>query len=134
MNDSVRESRKERRNMQAEFKQKLLDNGFEMEKTLTRFMGKEDMYEKFLKRFLDDHNMEKLESAYKQENMEDAFFAAHTLKGVIANLGMDALLKPLTPFVEKLRAGDNDEEAKEYFVRVKAEYENIISILKEHVG
>ncbi len=116
--------------MQEEFKQKLLDNGFEMDKTLARFMGKEDLYEKFLLRFQDDKNMEKLKSAYENDNMEEAFFAAHTLKGVVANLGMEPLLEPLTPLVEKFRAGKKDDEAEAYYNEVIACYDNIIKMLK----
>ncbi len=116
--------------MQEEFKQKLLDKGFEMEKTLARFMGKEDLYEKFLLRFKEDKNMEKLKAAYEKGNMEEAFFAAHTLKGVVANLGMEPLLKPLTPLVEKFRAGEDDAEAKAYFDEVSVQYENIMETLQ----
>lgn len=115
--------------MQQEFKEKLLAYGFELNKTLERFMGNEDLYEKFLKRFVEDGNMEKLKTDYEGGDMEGAFFAAHTLKGVAANLGLDPFLKPLSPLVEKLRTGELDEEAKEYYAKVVDEYENIINLI-----
>lgn len=119
--------------MKPNFKERLIDYGFEIDKTLERFMGNEDLYEKFLKRFLEDESMENFKMYYEEEDMDKAFFSAHTLKGVAANLGITPILIPLEPLVEKLRAGESGEEVKEYFEKLKEEYEKVKVIIEEEL-
>ena len=42
----------------------------------------EKMVQKFVLKFLNDKSYELLEASLKEENYEDAFRAAHTIKGV----------------------------------------------------
>lgn len=116
--------------MQPEYKEKLLECGFEMDKTMARFMGNEELYEKFLNRFTEDESMEKLKICYEEGDLEEAFFAAHTLKGVAANLGLKPLLEPLEQLVEKLRAKEKDDEAKAYFEKTMEKYREVIEIIQ----
>ncbi len=67
--------------------------------------------------FLDDDSYPKLEDALKKENVEEAFRAAHTLKGVCQNLGFTNLYQPAYELTEVLRAGTL-EGSKEWFDRV----------------
>lgn len=87
-------------------KELLEHHGFDVEGTLSRFMKNEQLYRKCMKKFLDDSNMRKLKEACVQENKEEAFRAAHTMKGLVSNLGIGKLYGLLTPAVEKLRAGE----------------------------
>ncbi len=47
------------------------------------------MLARFALKFLDDESMDKLEAAMAVGDAEEAFMAAHTLKGVSQNLGFE---------------------------------------------
>lgn len=86
-------------------KELLEQHGFDVDGTMKRFLNNETLYKKCLKKFLDDKSMERLKNACISSNAEEAFKAAHTMKGFISNLGMERLHQLLIPMVEKLRAG-----------------------------
>lgn len=90
------------------FKDAMIELGVDYSATLARFLGKEDFYQKVTLKFLKDTNMQTLEDALARSDASTAFKATHTLKGLAANLGFDALLVPLTPMVEILRKGSLD--------------------------
>ena len=52
----------------------------------------------------------------------EACRAAHTIKGVCANMAISALLESSSQLTELLRAGDMGDQAQELFQRVKADY------------
>lgn len=86
--------------------QRLTGAGIDVNDALDRFMNNEAMMLKFLMRFLQDQNMEKLRQAVAAGDAEGAYIAAHTLKGVAGNLSMKRLYARLCEVVEPLRAGD----------------------------
>ena len=67
--------------------------------------------QKFALMFLRDRSMEDLRAGMRDEKYENAFLAAHTLKGVCLNLGFSGLYAPVCDITEKLRAGNYDEAA-----------------------
>lgn len=89
--------------MEQEIREKLEQNGFEINGTMERFMNNEMLYMKFMKKLLEDHNYEGFMSAIEARDYADAFVHAHTLKGVLANLGLVGPLEALVPVVETLR-------------------------------
>ena len=64
---------------------------------------------------------EELEAALKEQNVKEAFRAAHTLKGVCQNLGFSNLYAPAVTLTETLRAGQLDGTA-EQFAEVEKQY------------
>ena len=60
--------------------------GADYHSTMARFMGNEAMYMKFLDMLFKDDNLEKLGEALEKQDYEEAFSAAHTLKGVVGNM------------------------------------------------
>ena len=64
--------------------------GSDYEETARR-LGSEELIRKFALKFLNDPSFEELESAFAEHEVEKAFRAAHTLKGVAINLGFDGL-------------------------------------------
>ena len=74
----------------------LIAAGIDYDTALRRMMGKESLYYRFLKKFLDDENYVLLLEAAGQGDSGAAFRAAHTLKGVCGNLGMDRLFGAVT--------------------------------------
>lgn len=75
--------------MDERFRKQLEESGADVDTTLKRFMGKEALYMKFIMKFLDDDNYDKLKENLKAGNYEETFNSAHTLKGVAANLGIE---------------------------------------------
>lgn len=61
------------------------------------------LVKKFITKFLDDGSFAELNSAMEQGDRELAFRAAHTLKGVSANLGLERLRRSASELTELLR-------------------------------
>lgn len=106
----------------------LKSNGVDVDGTLGRFMGRIEMFEKFIFRFLDDKNYALLNDSLEKSDVKEAFMAAHTLKGVCANLGLNPLREASSEITELLRAEKLDE-AKEYFINVKDAYEKMVEVI-----
>ena len=70
--------------------------GIQVDEALERLMGSEALLERLLGKFLEDRNL-------AEDRREDAFRAAHTLKGVCGNLSMTRLEALVSQMVELLR-------------------------------
>ena len=84
---------------------------------------------KFVLKFLDDTSYANLKEALATGNVEEAFRAAHTLKGVCLNLGFDNLYKASSAITEILRAGEL-AGAKEVFEEVEKQYNITVNAIK----
>lgn len=115
--------------MEDVLREKLLDAGVNIETAMERFMNNEKLLEKFLKKFPQDPNYEELLVAVAEKRYEDAFKAAHTLKGVCGNLSLESLYENVCTVVELLRNGEG-EEIETALPNVKAEYERVVAILE----
>ena len=82
----------------------------------------EALIKKFAKKFLDDGSYASLKKGLEEQNGEEAFRAAHTLKGVCQNLGFDNLYEVSFDITEKLRGRDTDG-CEELFAKVTEQYE-----------
>ena len=69
----------------------------------------ERLVQKFVLRFLDDGSFALLEKSMAEKNYEEAFRAAHTIKGVCQNLSMDKLQASSSRLCESLRNGYTPE-------------------------
>lgn len=103
--------------------------GGDYDKVLSRLQG-EALIKKFVKKFSDDKTMEYLISSFKEGRIEDAFRAAHTIKGVAANLGLDMLGESAAELTERLRGAENFPEEK-YLEKVSEAYEFTVEKIKE---
>ena len=113
------------------FDELLTELGIDSAYTLVRFSGMKNILERFLLRFLDDSCMELLNQAFAHGNPDDAERAAHTLKGLAANLGLDELSRRAAQCVQTIRNNDF-ETAKQQYPYISEEYERIIHILKKY--
>ncbi len=92
-------------------------------------LGSEQMVQRFALKFLDDTSYQKLEETLQAKDVEQAFRAAHTLKGVCLNLGFDNLFAVSSELTEKLRAGELDG-TDEMFQKVKEQYEITVAAIR----
>lgn len=96
----------------------------------------ERMVQKFVLKFLDDGSYDLLVRSMEAENYEEAFRAAHTIKGVCQNLDFTRLYESSSQLSEALRGGCSPE-APALAERVGADYQQTIAAiraLKESVG
>lgn len=77
--------------------------GGNFDDVITRLPSRK-MVERFLGKFLEDRSFEELCRKIAEGKREDAFRAAHTLKGVCANLSLNRLLTSADTLTEELRA------------------------------
>lgn len=63
----------------------------------------DSMVERFMFKFLEDDTMANLRAAVAEKNIPDSFRAAHTLKGVAANLAFTELQAKASALTEQLR-------------------------------
>ncbi len=85
---------------------------------------------RFALKFLDDPSYSNLEKAIQEQNAEEAFRAAHTLKGLCLNLGFDRLYKVSAELTEKLRGRELDGYEALYG-KVQKEYKNTIDAIRK---
>ena len=108
--------------------------GGDYEDTMKR-MGMERLLQKFMLKFLDDKSFEELCSSMEQKKYEEAFRAAHTLKGLCLNLGFKTLAESSSSLTEALRPQQFEEsdmvEIMKMLEQVKRNYEMTVSVITE---
>jgi len=89
----------------------------------------ETLVKKFVGKFLTDQSYQQLETTLKAENYEEAFRAAHTLKGVSQNLSFTKLYESSHEITEALRT-QNYDLAAQLFARVEADYAQTVAAIQ----
>ena len=94
-----------------------------------------NLVKKFIAKFLDDGSFSELCLAMKEGQLEKAFRAAHTLKGVSANLSLTRLLSSASQLAELLRAEAETipADADLLFEEVKKDYELTVSVIRAYL-
>ena len=85
--------------------------GGDYEEAMNR-LRMEKLVSKFIVRFLDDTSCNDLVAAHAAGDETQMFEAAHTAKGVCANLSLPELTKPASQITEALRPGNDDLKAQ----------------------
>lgn len=93
-----------------------------------RLMGNTKLITKFLQRFPEDKSYLCLMDALEKGQCEEAFRAAHSLKGVCSNLSMTGLYKVVSIQVEALRSGDL-QRGREMMPAVTEEYKKMVDMI-----
>lgn len=88
------------------------------------------LIEKFVRKFPEDPSYEQLRRALADDCLEDAFRAAHTLKGVAANLSFACLRQSASTLTELLRhAQAIPTGADAMFADVTREYHRVLEAI-----
>lgn len=93
-------------------------------------LGNTEMIEKFVKKFVLDDSFERLKKRLCENDVKQAFRAAHTLKGICLNLGFVSLYKPVCEITELLRAGDG-KSAKNVFPELEKCYTELVTLAEK---
>lgn len=91
----------------------------------------ERLVTKFVVKFLDDDSCALLLRSMDAENYEEAFRAAHTIKGVCQNLSFTTLYQSSHALAEALRNGYTPE-APALYAQVQADYEKTVSAIRAY--
>lgn len=119
--------------MTEELKNALLAAGVDLEGSVARFSGNLALYERFLKKFVDDAVYQSVVKAFQDKDYEAASSGVHTLKGVSGNLGITRLYHACSDTMNDLRAGNHDKASVSYLKIVEA-YQEIIAIIQDERG
>lgn len=93
----------------------------------------EKLVQKFVLKFLNDGSYGLLCGSLASGDRDEAFRAAHTIKGVCANLAFNALLESSEALTEALRDGKPPQLGEDELVaRVKADYERTAQAIRAY--
>lgn len=97
---------------------------------------REALVKKFITKFLDDGSYAQLCCAMQEGQREEAFRAAHTLKGVCGNLGFDRLYHSASRLTELLRpqADAISEEVGSLMEEVSGDYELTVNAIGDYLS
>ncbi len=91
----------------------------------------ERLVQKFVLKFLDDGSYDLLCRALEEGNREEAFRAAHTIKGVCSNLAFTQLLQFSSQLTELLREdGGDSEQVQALFGQVRESYQRTAQAIR----
>lgn len=119
--------------MDEKTKAALRDAGLDTDTAINRFMGNENMYEKFLVKFINDKNFDAISSAMDNQDWDSMFAALHTLKGVSGNLEMTHLFQACSDAVCYFRNNDNKnlQEVQALYGHIQTAYNQVIDVIKK---
>ncbi len=105
-----------------------INNGIDYDAAMKLFMGKQEIFQKFLAKFSKDTSYSQLKDAVEAGDCDAAFKAAHTLKGVSGNLSLADLMKVAADVTELFRAGDL-EGGRAQMAELDRQYERVMEFL-----
>lgn len=82
------------------------ENLIEIDAVKERFMGNYKMFSSYLYQFAQGALFGELKKALETEDIQNAFDIAHDMKGVVLNLSLKPLEKPMVSLVDILRSGE----------------------------
>lgn len=95
-----------------------------------------NLIDKFVKRFLEDKCFDTLCREMEAGNRAEAFRAAHTLKGVCANLSFSRLLSSAGRLTEELRPETDTipDSAADILEEVRNDYQATVTAICQYAG
>jgi HPt (histidine-containing phosphotransfer) domain-containing protein len=107
----------------------LKNRNFDVDGTIERFAGKTDLYEKYIRLFLEEKSYFQLEDAVKNLDYTETENNVHALKGLAGNLGINSVYNASCLMLKELRTGDKNR-AIELFDFVKEEFLQACEVIK----
>ena len=117
--------------MEARLRNALFQRETDVSGALRRLYGDEALYIACLSDFLQDPTMDELNAAIKKERWDDAFTAAHALKGLAGNMGFVPLMHSVGQLVVLIRGG-RTREISECMLQVNSSYRDITDAIREN--
>ena len=105
----------------------LKEFGIDPKDGLARCMNKEEFYFKMLKLGLANEYFDTIEEALAAKDKKAGFEAAHALKGIVGNLALAPMYKPLSELTELLRK-DADGDYLSIYKPVKEMRDKLLAL------
>jgi HPt (histidine-containing phosphotransfer) domain-containing protein len=109
--------------------EKLKAFGADTEDGLARCMGMEDFYLGLVAEAAKTLDTKELETAVKKGDLAAAFETAHAMKGVLANLSLSPVLKPVSEITELLRKRE-EADYTPLIHEIKTQAKKLISLME----
>lgn len=103
--------------------------GSDSDEIINRFNGNPETVKRFVLKFPSDNSFSRLKAFLTVNDTQEAFRAAHTLKGICANLGFTRLYRLASDITELLRS-EKSGEAKTLFPKLETEYLHVLESMK----
>ena len=106
-----------------EFFDKITEYGFDKKEVMQRFLDDEQFYYECFEQVIKDEAFDELGKLIERNKTKEAFDCAHSLKGILANVGLIALYDKISDIVEILRGtkDGNVEEDYRAFLKLRDE-------------
>lgn len=98
---------------------------------IKRFCGNEALYVSCLRMFLEDTTIDELKKAIDTQSWDDAFTAAHALKGLAGNMGFVPLMHSTGQLVVLIRGG-RLQEISDCFMQISSSYRDITDAIRDN--
>lgn len=115
-----------------DFREMLIEKGVPYQEVMERFVNDENFYLDFLHQFTQDEYIHILAQALTERDAENAFKAAHTLKGLMGNLGLVFLVEDISPLVEILRQG-TVQGTENLFATFQKHHQEFCQFIEENI-
>lgn len=103
----------------------------DIEGAIRRFNDDEQLYISCLLMFLEDPTVTQLNKAIEERAWDDAFTAAHAMKGLAGNMGFVPLMHTISRLVVMIRGGRTNELA-ECMATVNSNYRDITDAIRDN--
>jgi len=98
--------------------------GGDMTDLLTR-LPREDMVERFVRKYLDSSEFENMLNAYENKDYRALFESTHQLKGMTANLSLTKQQAVFSEICESVRHGEPNIDLEPLVEKAKVEYQTL---------
>ena len=105
----------------------LKDFGADVSEGMARCLNKEDFYLKMVNMGLNDARFNTIKDALDAKDLDTAFEMAHALKGVLGNLALTPIFKPVSEMTELLRTR-TDTDYTPLYTEMKAQYDKLLAL------
>ena len=106
----------------------LREYGAAVDEGLERCLNDENFYLTLVPGALEESGYQKIEDAIKAGDLEMAFEACHALKGVLGNLALIPIYKPVSELTELLRA-QTDTDYSSYLAKMWEERNRLAALM-----
>ena len=96
--------------MDTDKKNALIEKGVSYDEALHRFLGMEEMYERFLLQYASDESMGNIIQGLNDNDIVAVFKAAHGMKGLAGNLGITSVYELANSVTEMTRGKESMDE------------------------
>lgn len=110
--------------------QALREVGIDYDAGLRRFVGKRELYEKYLGQFVEDTHAGDAKKALEAQNYPEVLEQVHALKGLAGTLGFSSLYDISAEMVRNLRA-DHMDSLEEQMKQLLGERDRLIAAIQQ---